>query len=86
MPIIAMPPTTPPTIAPVLELPSPDCDEVLVGRDEDEDERVLVGGTEVAEAGRPVRGKEVVFIELVVGLVVELEVEVPIDAPGPISG
>ena len=70
--MIAMPPMTPPTMAPVFELLllPPEGEEVGVSEGED-----------VVTAGNPVGLGEV----LVVGPIVEM-VETPINAPGPISG
>ena len=68
----AIPPTTPPTIAPVFELPLREGDDV--GEREVED----VGG--VVTAGKFVGNGEVPVGPLVA------ELETPINSPGPISG
>jgi hypothetical protein len=76
MAISAIPPTTPPAMAPVFEPPSPDGGEE--GEREDED----VGGDGV---GVVTAGKSVDNGEVPVGPSVA-ELETPINAPGPISG
>jgi len=74
MTISATPPTTPPAMAPVFELPSPEDDgpEGVAVR-EDENEEVI--------AGKPVADGVIVPG----GLVVE-ELDPSINTPGPISG
>ena len=76
MAISAIPPTTPPTIAPVFELPLRDGDDV--GEREDVD---LGGdGDGVVTAGKSVgNGEEPVGPSVA-------ELETPINSPGPISG
>ena len=76
MEISAIPPTTPPAMAPVFEPPSPDGNEE--GEREDED----MGGN---DAGVVTAGKSVDNGEVPVGPSVA-ELETPINAPGLISG
>ncbi len=83
MAITATPPTTLPTMVPVIELlfPKDDGPDNLLG--EDESEEVTVGETVISLAA-----EEVTVGETVISPAAEevTEPEVPINAPGPTSG
>ena len=81
MAIIAIVPTTPPTIAAVFELLPPEGD--TVGEDEEAGSARCEAVTLAVGVGTPVGGGEADLLP--VGLVLE-ELGVPINVPGPISG